>query len=315
MPDPVTNVEIEDVLSSIRRLVANGRKEREAARAAPPAEERLVLSPSLRVDDDSPRPAEPDGFIWKDLAEDERPDGAAHAHPDAADDAADLAAPERTYPDDVAAAEAPLDDSLTAGEPETLAQPQSEFPQESPKDAIPEETPAAGEASGASAGREAQVAGFEAAVADRDDQWEPDGPSEDAFAGHEVPTLDWRDVSEDPEQHESTASRPEEAAWPGPDAPAPEEVEDEGPAQDLAESARDAAPSPDAEPATERGPAPEAGGITLDDAVLDEETLRDMVAEIVRQELQGALGERITRNVRKLVRREIHRALTSQDFD
>ena len=40
-----------------------------------------------------------------------------------------------------------------------------------------------------------------------------------------------------------------------------------------------------------------------------------MVAEIVRQELQGTLGERITRNVRKLVRREIHRALTSQDFD
>jgi cell pole-organizing protein PopZ len=57
------------------------------------------------------------------------------------------------------------------------------------------------------------------------------------------------------------------------------------------------------------------GGLMLDDAVLDEEALRDMVSEIVRQELQGALGERITRNVRKLVRREIHRALTSQDMD
>ena len=52
-----------------------------------------------------------------------------------------------------------------------------------------------------------------------------------------------------------------------------------------------------------------------DDAVLDEEMLRDLVSDIVRQELQGALGERITRNVRKLVRREIHRALASQDFD
>ncbi|EAQ04235.1 hypothetical protein OB2597_08834 [Pseudooceanicola batsensis HTCC2597] len=51
-----------------------------------------------------------------------------------------------------------------------------------------------------------------------------------------------------------------------------------------------------------------------DTAVLDEEMLRDLVAEIVRQELQGALGERITRNVRKLVRREIHRALSAQDF-
>ena len=42
--------------------------------------------------------------------------------------------------------------------------------------------------------------------------------------------------------------------------------------------------------------------------------LRDMVAEIVRQELQGALGERITRNVRKLVRREIPRALSARDI-
>jgi len=54
---------------------------------------------------------------------------------------------------------------------------------------------------------------------------------------------------------------------------------------------------------------------SVDEDVLDEEALRDMVAEIVRQELQGALGERITRNVRKLVRREIHRALATQDLD
>jgi len=39
------------------------------------------------------------------------------------------------------------------------------------------------------------------------------------------------------------------------------------------------------------------------------------VIEIVRQELQGELGERITRNVRKLVRREIHRALLSQGLE
>lgn len=50
-------------------------------------------------------------------------------------------------------------------------------------------------------------------------------------------------------------------------------------------------------------------------AVIDEEALREMVADIVRQELQGALGERITRNVRKLVRREIHRALAAHDLD
>lgn len=51
-----------------------------------------------------------------------------------------------------------------------------------------------------------------------------------------------------------------------------------------------------------------------EEAVLDEEMLRDLVAEIVREELQGALGERITRNVRKLVRAEIQRALAANKF-
>lgn len=50
-------------------------------------------------------------------------------------------------------------------------------------------------------------------------------------------------------------------------------------------------------------------------AELSEEALQGMVADIVRRELQGALGERITRNVRKLVRREIHRVMMNQDFD
>lgn len=46
------------------------------------------------------------------------------------------------------------------------------------------------------------------------------------------------------------------------------------------------------------------------DLELNEDILREMVRDIVRQELQGALGERITRNVRKLVRREIQRSLS-----
>jgi cell pole-organizing protein PopZ len=48
---------------------------------------------------------------------------------------------------------------------------------------------------------------------------------------------------------------------------------------------------------------------------LDADALRDLVAEVVRQELQGVLGERITRTVRKLVRAEIARALASHQFD
>jgi hypothetical protein len=63
--------------------------------------------------------------------------------------------------------------------------------------------------------------------------------------------------------------------------------------------------------------AAEADGIDISEsaALLDEDALRDIVAEIVRQELQGELGQKVTRNIRKLVRREIRRALASRDFD
>lgn len=52
-----------------------------------------------------------------------------------------------------------------------------------------------------------------------------------------------------------------------------------------------------------------------DEPHFDEEMLRDLVRDIIREELQGALGERITRNVRKLVRAEIARALAVRDFE
>lgn len=48
---------------------------------------------------------------------------------------------------------------------------------------------------------------------------------------------------------------------------------------------------------------------------IDEDVLRPIVARLIREELQGELGERITRNVRKLVRREILRALSAREFE
>ncbi len=50
----------------------------------------------------------------------------------------------------------------------------------------------------------------------------------------------------------------------------------------------------------------------LNASQLDIEMLRDMVSEIIRAELRGTLGERITRNLRQLVRREIERALEAE---
>ena len=51
------------------------------------------------------------------------------------------------------------------------------------------------------------------------------------------------------------------------------------------------------------------------DLQIDEDVLRKVVAAMVRAEFQGELGERITRNVRKLVRREIRQALLAGRLD
>lgn len=72
------------------------------------------------------------------------------------------------------------------------------------------------------------------------------------------------------------------------------------------------APQPDAVP-----PPPQQSPLigTTSDEVLDEALLREIVREVLRDELQGNLGERMTRNIRKLVRAEVHRALTLRDWD
>ena len=46
----------------------------------------------------------------------------------------------------------------------------------------------------------------------------------------------------------------------------------------------------------------------------DEVALRGIVSEMIRDELQGELGNRITRNVRRMVRREIEAALKEQSL-
>jgi len=51
------------------------------------------------------------------------------------------------------------------------------------------------------------------------------------------------------------------------------------------------------------------------DTFVDEEALRELIAEVVREELQGEMGVRITRNIRKLVRREIRLALAAQELE
>lgn len=47
-------------------------------------------------------------------------------------------------------------------------------------------------------------------------------------------------------------------------------------------------------------------------ATLDAATLRELIRDVLREELQGEIGERVTRNLRKMIRTEVSRALTAR---
>lgn len=96
-----------------------------------------------------------------------------------------------------------------------------------------------------------------------------------------------------------------------PHASAPS-VDDAETADGSQETSREDAPSAGEE--LERAVAMEAIGQAVGEH-FDHGALQPVVADMIRKELQGELGERITRNVRKLVRREIKRALQAQELD
>lgn len=374
MSDPVSNVEIEDVLSSIRRLVSTDHREPRGQREAkaPIDADRLVLTPSLRVEpadkdevsdstdidtsefheapqedenkeslslrawqveDETPSEHEPEQADELERTEDEgRSDLSDHDAQETEQPVfsgdhvdefrfgrSDECDPETEEADDLSSAEAWLDDEPAANG-DALADLAEDMhdgdeiawqDSESADEAGEEATDAKPDVDDRGATElEARIAEVEAAVAAREDEWEPDGDADDAYAGASVSPLPWADHTEDDEPVAEFAHHSEPLA--APQMPA-EELEDE-PADvyEAEEVSDDEAEARNAAPETE-----EKGGSAWygDDAILDEEALRDLVSDIVRQELQGALGERITRNVRKLVRREIHRALMSQDFD
>ncbi len=310
MSDPVANVDIEDVLSSIRRLVSNGPEKDGKASKEARGEERLVLTPSQRIDDSEPSESgERSDRATSALA------GLTEAHPPEpgpsleAESVAEPESEERGPEDDVADVLSGVDtDTETAVEDDIAAS--SLTLSDQGGDAQAEAAPGAGETDSGKPedgtdtptdDEDAALEGIAAMFARHESTtpsaWEPDGDDEDAFADDAAaPSLEWRDVDDTDEDDGY------DKILAGSDHPEETEPREEGRAfaRDWDAEARET----------------EDNAFAIDDeALLDEEALRDLVAEIVREELMGTLGERITRNVRKLVRREIHRALNSQDFD
>ena len=296
MSDPVTNVAIEDVLSSIRRLVSEDARVRPLGLRAEPevpeaAAGKLVLTPALRVSAPAADDAQDDA-PQHDAAQSEEPGAVGQ------DDAGDAQAHDGVFDDQPAADDAqaaiaeqaqPVEDAALAWEDHL----------DDTRDAAPLRL------------SDALVTDIAEATTDRGDAaWTaPDAADalpETLLSGATEPHDEWTMSSLTPEGDDVLIADPDDAS---------------ASADFVFASSRDAAGHEDATAqaaayaAADKGDESTSSIFREEDTILDEESLRELVAEIVRQELQGALGERITRNVRKLVRREIHRALTSHELE
>jgi len=332
MSEPLTSHEIEDVLSSIRRLVSEDLRPatRSVGPAMPPGSGKLVLTQALRVvpgGDDLAAPA-----AFADLA----PQDGGIAACDDAPGAVAMAADEMlvSLPDEFIAGE---DEVIwaTAGSLEPLG-----LDTMSANDPAP---PVAAEPEAFRRGHWTVETVPRADWIQSDEDWVDEAPV--PFAAHRRATLTedplaraWADRAEAEVRAEIAALD----ASPGDDDPAtgyaagyvvdglavPDPMA-AGPASDdtaamawaepeqvLAAAAEPADAAPAREAAPEAAPAARAPGLfDGEESLIDEEVLRDIVREIIREELAGTLGERITRNVRKLVRVEINRALTAREFE
>ena len=274
MSEPMTNVKIEDVLSSIRRLVAEGTQDTSPPRSMTPRGPlgRLVLTPSDRVDLD-PQDSR------------DAPEPPLQLRPS---DRQDVPARPRSSASDLLSTIAELE-AAVLGQAEEWED----------------------DGTGTDLDKSWASAGFR-----------NDGPVEDA---EEVDPADWPDTLAEARRifGETSHVERDENEGDGPDSDdgvvfrhrredaAPREARSHR-THDEAEYHDDLMPVSDddfdsAELAQLTLYLEGGGGITR-------AALAQIVRDIVREELQGQMGERVTRNVRKLVRREIHRALTTSDL-
>ena len=336
MSDAVTNAEVEDVLSSIRRLVSEDRRPVIRPKADAPSEDKLVLTPSLRVSNDAPlvdayrKPEPVKPTEWDDeqaAVEDDLVGGDALDTGFGAADDDSMHNPSVDGGQDDQALFHDLDELEDEGLIRDAMSDRS-----ADRDAVDRQTETlrdtdrpntvssitarAGmlnlgaselvESKSAPGGSDllsAKIAALETAIGRIPGGWDAEEPETPKFSVPEPLAMAW----EDDVERDATGAPILASRKPDPKQPPLRQVE--APVETASYADADAFEDKDASEVQEDLKA--LGG----EEYFDEEMLRDLVGEIVRAELQGALGERITRNVRKLVRREIHRALTSQELE
>ncbi|MBW6418284.1 hypothetical protein [Celeribacter sp. PS-C1] len=378
MSDPMTNLDADDVLASIRRLVAETHAQ-SAVKASAPSK---AAEPPLTLERPLETPSEPKDVAPAPAALVLTPDFRVEKAPAVAPEEASeplSEAPEPLVLSMEQAVHVPQADEEEAPETdlEALVAEEVHAAADAPEEPVPtaedwsadlDDTP--DEVAAAHVARlslEQRIAELEAAVGAQGMEWEPDG-SEDleaeipremprAFAEPGGRVLHFGPVETGPVETGSTKTGPEEtntadsegdetpaedgtdkaheadgAAMTQSDDRADDEMDNIADAEVIEESAfqsaQDASENVAAEDeeleAPAQGVAPDfdpnfeeelALAGYADEEILDEEALREMIAQVIREELQGELGQRITRNVRSLVRREVQRALTLREFE
>src|SRR6056297_2510549 len=279
MSDPVTNAEIEDVLSSIRRLVSTDERDKSAApKAVQDEQDKLVLTPSQRVDDapgddeaedvgvteHAPVEAaflaqyavEPDSESDAPEKDSEVAEGSAeHAVPDSPGHQNEALEPEFKHHEEDHFFKASQNGTENGKAPEADREPEAsessvagvvaDSPEEAEKDVADggdqapvdaEDTENANAALDDGPDLQARIASVEAALAGRDDEWEPDGDDDDPYSGDQMTTLEWEDHASDESEEGETGQDAKPAAF---EAASDEgfEPETEGLADDFAPAA------------------------------------------------------------------------------
>lgn len=331
MSDPVTNVDVEDVLSSIRRLVSETKpdnrqetKEPETGESAPadvpqdaakPAEA-LILTSALRVDapakDSVPEFRHTDMPNFRHILSGDTPAPTADSTAETTENRAEWStlANDDYYEDDVQPEASSVITFIPHSRASKSKKPAAVFSDEDkswePEFVAPTEDEDEAR-QGALVEEPISVAATSAEVDSgaKDNVWDLEQDAPDADASQ----VDDEILDQNAVDDTAPVEKPVEVD---------DELEDTLAVSSVFASEAAASVMEDTTAPDEDHTDPEkalADTAASDEGVIDEEALRDLVAEIVRQELTGELGERITRNVRKLVRREIHRALLTREFD
>ncbi len=322
MTDSASNPGREDVLTQVRKLVS----------AAPPssprsaAEGRLLLTPALRVTDPAAkaetdvqpsrrvsledRIAELEAAVGNESNEWE-PDGSEGIEPHRPD-AVIYTPPRREFDSGLRISPVEPEDQATSTDPEYAPRRDGEAPRDTtvvePKLRVAPELASLPESDSAEKGEDdefrlSHAVAFRAAPREEDVTGEP---PEAAHIHVEDDDLSDDDGAETANGHGAVIFSHRARAVDGPREPAldaPEEPD-----------------APDVEVATVVAPETavahaekEAGEAeTLE---LDDDQLREIVRRVLLDELTGPLGEKMTRNIRKMLKREVDRALALRDFD